>query len=71
MMELPRNKELKEQMTKEYPVGTKIMVEYMDDPQGIPSGSIGTVETIDDAGQIHLKEYGLALIKGVDKFHKI
>jgi hypothetical protein len=61
----------KDALEKMYPVGSKIMVDEMDDPHPIPSGSIGTVEHIDSAGQIHLKEYGLALILGTDKFHKI
>lgn len=59
-------------MIKElYPVGCKVMVDFMDDPQAIPSGSVGTVRVVDDIGQIHLDEFGLALVYGVDRFHKI
>ena len=32
------------------------------------SGKIVTVSFIDDAGQIHLEESGLALIPGVDEY---
>ena len=32
------------------------------------SGKIVTVSFIDDAGQIHLEESGLALIPGVDQY---
>ena len=35
------------------------------------SGKIVTVSFIDDAGQIHLEESGLALIPGVDEYEKI
>lgn len=56
---------------KIYPVGCKIMVDFMDDPQAIPSGSVGTVSCVDSIGQIHLEEFGLALIPDVDGFHKI
>jgi hypothetical protein len=35
------------------------------------SGRVVTVKFIDDIGQIHLKESGLALIPGVDEYEKI
>ena len=60
-----------EMLKRIYPVGCKVMVDYMDDPHPIPTGSIGTVFHIDSIGQIHLEEYGLALNPEVDKFHKI
>jgi hypothetical protein len=69
-MEFP-SKEKIEMIKKNYPVDCKVMIDFMDDPYGIPSGSIGTVRYIDSIGQIHLKEYGLALVYGVDRFHKI
>lgn len=69
-MNFPSREKVK--MIKEsYPVGCKVMVDFMDDPQGIPSGSVGTVRVVDDIGQIHLDEFGLALVYGVDRFHKI
>lgn len=54
-----------------YPVGTRIELSNMDDPQAVPSGTRGTVNFIDDAGQIHMKwDNGrtLAVILGVDDF---
>ena len=62
----------KVEMIKElYPVGCKVMVDFMDDPNAIPSGSVGTVRVVDDIGQIHLEEFGLALVYGVDSFHRV
>lgn len=49
----------------------------MDDKNGkdrqatLMNGVEGTVDFIDDAGQIHLKGYGLALIPGLDEYEVI
>ena len=47
----------------------------MDDPyRTIPKGTIGTVEFVDDIGQIHTSWEGngfLALIYGVDEWKKL
>ena len=54
--------------------GDKIRIIRMDDCGGkdvhaqAMSGKVVTVDFIDDAGQIHLEESGLALIPGVDKY---
>ena len=54
--------------------GDKIRIIRMDDCGGkdihaqVMSGKVVTVDFIDDAGQIHLEESGLALIPGVDKY---
>ena len=46
----------------------------LDDPyRKIPSGTIGTVEFVDDAGQLHTVWEGhgsLAMIYGVDEWRK-
>lgn len=57
-----------------FPPGTRIQLLYMDDKYSIPKGSKGSVDYVDDAGQIHMNwDNGrtLALIYGVDKFKKI
>ena len=63
------NRRKVEMLKEAYPAGTKVMVDYMEDIHAIPSGSIGTVCLVDDIGQIHLNEWGLALVPDVDKFH--
>ncbi len=55
-----------------YPEGAVIVLDEMDDIQAPPTGTKGTVENIDDAGNIHMRwENGssLALVPGKDKFH--
>jgi len=57
-----------------YPKGTKIKLIKMKDKFAPPSGTIGTVDFVDDIGQIHVKwESGgsLALIIGEDDFEVI
>lgn len=54
-----------------YPVGTRIELVHMNNPQAVPSGTRGTVEHIDDAGQIHMKwdnGRSLAVMLEVDDF---
>lgn len=59
----------------QYSPGTRIRLTQMDDPYApIPSGTEGTVDFVDDAGQIHMKwdsGRSLALIPGEDSFSKI
>ena len=57
-----------------YPKGTKIKLINMKDKFAPPNGTIGTVDFVDDIGQIHVKwENGgsLALIIGEDDFEVI
>jgi hypothetical protein len=60
---------------QQYPAGTKIELDRMDDPyRDMPKGLKGIVAHVDDIGQIHCNwENGstLALIPGEDAFHKI
>ena len=56
-------------------IGDKIKIVHMDDSNGKDlqarkmDGKVVTVKFIDDMGQIHLEESGLALIPGVDEFY--
>ena len=58
-----------------YSPGTRIILEHMDDPYApVGSGIRGTVQVVDDAGQIHMAwDNGrtLAVIPGVDTFRKL
>ena len=55
-----------------YPQGTRIELIHMDDPYApVPSGTKGTVEFVDDMGQIAMiwdNGRTLALIPEVDEF---
>lgn len=58
-----------------YPPGTRVMLLSMEDPWApVPSGTRGTVEVVDDIGQLHMKwDNGrtLALVPGEDSFRKL
>ena len=60
---------------KAYPPGTRIMLEGMNDPHHpVESGMRGTVDHVDDLGDIHMKwdnGRGLALVPGEDQFRKL
>ena len=59
---------------KQYPAGTRIVVEMMgNDPRPIPPGTRGTVRIVDDMGTVHVDwDNGrrLGLIPGEDSFYK-
>lgn len=69
------DRETLEMLRREYPEGTKVELISLEDPyKKIPTGTIGTVELVDDAGQLHTvwEGYGsLAMIYGVDEWKKI
>ena len=58
-----------------YPPGTRILLQHMEDPYSpIPEGTRGTVEIVDDIGQLHMSwDNGrtLAVVPGVDSFRKL
>lgn len=61
-----------ERIRQQYPPGTRVRLNSMDDPYApVPSGTEGVVSMIDDAGQIHMKwnnGRSLPLIPGIDSF---
>ena len=63
-----------ERLRQQYPKGTRLKLISMEDPQGVPEGTVGEVELVDDIGQIHVRwetGSGLALIPEVDRFQKV
>ncbi len=64
-----------ERMQKLYPEGTRLVLNSMNDPYApVPPGTRGTVEFVDDAGQIHMKwDNGrtLAIVPSEDDFRKL
>ena len=69
------SQKLVDSIKREYPAGTKIVLDRMgDDPRPIPSGTKGVVRMVDDIGIIHCDfENGrsLGLIPEEDAFHKV
>lgn len=63
-----------EAMKQKYPPGTRIELESMEDEFGMPQGLKGTVEGVDDIGNIMMKwdnKRSLSLIPAADKFSVI
>ena len=64
-----------ERMQNQYPEGTRLLLNSMNDPYApVPPGTRGTVDFVDDAGQIHMKwDNGrtLAIVPSEDDFRKL
>ena len=61
-------------LKQEYPPGTRIVLNYMDDKWAVPPGTRGTVKFVDDAGQVHpIWDNGrtLAIVPEIDSFRKL
>ena len=69
------SKETVRRLREQYPVGTRIELESMDDPYSkLKPGDRGTVDYIDDTGTIFCKwdsGSGLGLVYGEDRFRKL
>ena len=58
-------------LRERYPRGTRVELLGMDDPQAPPTGAMGEILGVDDAGQLLVRwETGssLSLISGIDSF---
>ena len=63
-----------ERVRKEYPEGTRVILEQMDDPQGPPVGTMGTVLGVDDTASLLMKwdnGSGLNVVYGEDRVTKM
>lgn len=63
-----------EAIKRSYPKGTRIRMIHMEDPRPIESGTLGTVDHVDDTGTIHVSwdnGRSLGLIPNEDEFVKI
>lgn len=64
-----------ERLREVYPPGTRVRLHSMNDPYApVPAGTEGTVQAVDDAGQLLMRwdnGRGLSLIPGVDGFSVI
>ena len=68
------SREIVENLRKEYPVGCRVELVYMEDPQAPPIGTKGTVRGVDDTGSIMVAwENGsrLNVVYGEDTCHII
>ena len=57
-----------------YPPGTRIMLERMEDNWAVPRGTRGSVTQVDDAGTIHMKwdnGRSLGIVPQVVQFRKL
>ncbi len=72
-MKIPSNETI-ENVRRQFPVGCRIELVKMDDPQAPPIGTCGTVRGVDDTGSILVNwdnGGGLNVLFGVDVVRKI
>ena len=63
-----------ERVRKEYPAGTRVILEEMSDPQAPPVGTLGTVLGVDDTAGLLMKwdnGSGLNVVYGEDRVTKM
>ena len=68
------DRETVKQPREEYPAGTRVILERMDDVQAPPAGTMGTVLGVDDGGSLLMKwdnGSSLNVIPGVDQVTKL
>ena len=73
MMGFP-DRDTVERVRKEYPVGSRVILEAMEDLQAPPIGTMGTVCGVDDTGSLIMKwdnGSGLNVIYGEDIVRKV
>ena len=72
-MNFPSSETVK-RIRREYPVGTRVELVKMDDPQAPPAGTIGEVLVVDDTGSLLMRwsnGSGLNVVYGEDIVRKV
>ena len=72
-MQFPRRKTV-ERIRREFPVGCRVELLRMDDPQAPPIGTCGTVIGVDDTGSVMVRwdnGSGLHVVYGEDECRKV
>ena len=62
------------QVRREYPAGTRVILQQMEDPQAPPVGTMGTILGVDDTASLLTKwdnGSGLNVVYGVDRVKKM
>lgn len=66
---------LKENLLQQYPVGSRVELQHMNDPYSkLQPGDLGTVTFIDDMGTIFCswdRGSGLGVLYGIDSIRKV
>ena len=73
MMGFP-DRDTVEWVRKEYPEGTRVILEAMNDVQAPPAGTMGTVRGVDDTASLIMRwdnGSGLNVVYGVDRVKKM
>ena len=68
------NRETVNRIRREYPIGTRVKLVHMDDPQAPPVGTLGTVRGVDDIASILVRwdnGSGLNVVYGADYVEKV
>lgn len=68
------DKKIVEQVRTEYPAGTRVILEQMNDPQAPPVGTMGTVLGVDDTASLLMRwdnGCGLNVVYGEDRVRKM
>ena len=75
MNDWERQHRMAQRYKEQYPPGTRIVLNHMDDPYSpIPGGMRGTVRHVDDMGTLHMNwDNGrtLGVVPGEDSFRKL
>ena len=72
-MRMP-GKEVVERLREDFPVGCRVELLQMDDPQAPPIGTLGTVVGVDAVGTIHVNwdnGCGLGIAYGADDCRRV